>query len=184
LRYNNSSQFFVNRAKYIDCDYCDINYIVRCYILLKGTRKLANNFKNSISTPNRFINREKTLLGLFVKTPEQSKSRSLYTKSRETFIFFDNDRESSSQDRSQSSPTDIGNNGSIMAAPKSILFFSGTLSISYFIGTDVINFFINYEDMYEDYNIKKKKRIYRCPRYCAEYITIIIKGLASFLEPD
>jgi hypothetical protein len=38
--------------------------------------------------------------------------------------------------------------------------------------------------MCEDYNIEKKKRIRRYPRYCAKYIIIIIKGLASFIEPD
>jgi hypothetical protein len=38
--------------------------------------------------------------------------------------------------------------------------------------------------MCENYNIKKKKRIRRYPRYCAKHITIIIKKLASFIEPD
>jgi hypothetical protein len=43
-----------------------------------------------------------------------------------------------------------------MAAPKPILLFSGILNISYFIETDVTNFLINYRDICEDYNIKKK----------------------------
>jgi hypothetical protein len=38
--------------------------------------------------------------------------------------------------------------------------------------------------MYKDYNIKKRKRIRRYPRYYAKHIIIIIKGLASFIEPD
>jgi hypothetical protein len=38
--------------------------------------------------------------------------------------------------------------------------------------------------MYKDYNIKKKERVRRYSRYCAKYIIIIIKGLASFIEPD
>jgi hypothetical protein len=38
--------------------------------------------------------------------------------------------------------------------------------------------------MCEDYNIKKKKRIRRYSRYCTKYITITIKKLASFIEPD
>jgi hypothetical protein len=38
--------------------------------------------------------------------------------------------------------------------------------------------------MYEDYNIKKKKRVRRCSRYCIKYIIIIVRGLASFIEPD
>jgi hypothetical protein len=71
-----------------------------------------------------------------------------------------------------------------MAAPKSILFFPGTLGTLYFIEIDITNFLINYRDMCEDYNIKKKKRVRRCPRYCVKHITIIIKGFASFLESD
>jgi hypothetical protein len=38
--------------------------------------------------------------------------------------------------------------------------------------------------MCENYNIKKKERIRRYSRYYTKYITIIIKGLASFLEPN
>jgi hypothetical protein len=38
--------------------------------------------------------------------------------------------------------------------------------------------------MCEDYNIEKKKRVRRCPRYCVKYIVITIKGLISFIEPD
>jgi hypothetical protein len=38
--------------------------------------------------------------------------------------------------------------------------------------------------MCEDYNIKKKEYIRRYSRYYAEHIIIIIKGLASFIEPD
>jgi hypothetical protein len=38
--------------------------------------------------------------------------------------------------------------------------------------------------MYENYNIKKKERIRRYFRYCTKHITIIIKGLVSFIEPD
>jgi hypothetical protein len=71
-----------------------------------------------------------------------------------------------------------------MAVPKSILFFSGTFNISHFIKTGVTNFLINYGNMCEDYNIKKKKRVRRCSRYCIKYIIIIVRGLASFIEPD
>jgi hypothetical protein len=38
--------------------------------------------------------------------------------------------------------------------------------------------------MCEDYNIKKKKRVRRYPRYYVKYIIITVKGLISFLEPD
>jgi hypothetical protein len=71
-----------------------------------------------------------------------------------------------------------------MAAPKSILPFPGILSIFHFIKTGITNFLTNYKDMYEDYNIKKRKYIRRYPRYYIKYITIIIKRLASFLEPN
>jgi hypothetical protein len=71
-----------------------------------------------------------------------------------------------------------------MTVPKSILSLSGIFSIPHFIKIDITNFLINYEDMCEDYNIKKKERICRYPRYYAKYIIIIIKGLASFIEPD
>jgi hypothetical protein len=71
-----------------------------------------------------------------------------------------------------------------MAAPKPILFFPGIFNTSHFIKTGITNFFINYKDMCENYNIKKKERIYRCSRYCAEHITVIIKRLASFVKPN
>jgi hypothetical protein len=71
-----------------------------------------------------------------------------------------------------------------MAIPKSILSFPNTLNIPYFIRTDITNFLINYENMCENYNIKKKKRVRRYSRYYIKYITIIVKGLASFIEPD
>jgi hypothetical protein len=71
-----------------------------------------------------------------------------------------------------------------MAVSKPILFFPGIFSISHFTETDITNFFINYKNMCENYNIKKKERIRRYPRYCTEHIIIIIKGLASFIEPD
>jgi hypothetical protein len=71
-----------------------------------------------------------------------------------------------------------------MAVPKFILSFSDILSIFYFIGIGIINFFINYKDMYEDYNIEEKKRIRRYSRYYMEYIVIIVKEFASFIEPD
>jgi hypothetical protein len=71
-----------------------------------------------------------------------------------------------------------------MAVPKSILSFSGIFNISHFIETGIINFLINYKDMCEDYNIEKRKRIRRYFRYCAEYITIIIRELASFIESN
>jgi hypothetical protein len=38
--------------------------------------------------------------------------------------------------------------------------------------------------MCEDYNIKKKERIRRYPRYYAEHIIVTVRGLTSFLEPD
>jgi hypothetical protein len=71
-----------------------------------------------------------------------------------------------------------------MTVLKSILFFSSILSISHFIGTGITNFLINYGDMCKNYNIKKKERVRRCPRYYVKYIIIIIKGLASFIEPN
>jgi hypothetical protein len=71
-----------------------------------------------------------------------------------------------------------------MAVPKPILSFSGIFSTPHFTRTDITNFLINYKDMCEDYNIKKRKRVRRCPQYYAEYIVIIIRGLASFIEPD
>jgi hypothetical protein len=74
LRDNISSQFFINRAKCIDCNYYNINYKVRCYMLSKSIRRLADNFKNSISTPNRPINWENILLSLPAEILEQSKN--------------------------------------------------------------------------------------------------------------
>jgi hypothetical protein len=71
-----------------------------------------------------------------------------------------------------------------MAVPKSILPFPGTFNIPHFIRTDITNFLINYKNMCENYNIEKKERIRRYSRYYAEYIIIIMRGLASFIEPD
>jgi hypothetical protein len=71
-----------------------------------------------------------------------------------------------------------------MAVPKSILSFSGTLNIPHFTEISITNFLINYENMCEDYNIKKKKRIRRCSRYYVKHIIIIIRKLISFIEPD
>jgi hypothetical protein len=71
-----------------------------------------------------------------------------------------------------------------MTAPKPILSFPSILNISHFTETGITNFLINYGDMCENYNIKKKERIRRYPRYCAKHIIIIIKGLTSFLEPN
>ena len=58
---------------------------------LKNTRRLAGNFKNSTFIFKRLINRENILLNLPAETPEQSKSRFLYTEPRETPITFDSD---------------------------------------------------------------------------------------------
>jgi hypothetical protein len=94
LRDNISSQFFVNRAKYIN-NYCyNTNYEIRYYMPPKGTRRLADNSKNSTSTLNKLTNRENISLGLPAKIPEKSKNRFLNTKSREIPIFSDSDRES------------------------------------------------------------------------------------------
>ena len=71
-----------------------------------------------------------------------------------------------------------------MTAPKFILPFPNILSISHFIRTGVTNFLTNYGDMYKDYNIEKKERVYRYSRYCIEYIIIVVRGLASFFELD
>jgi hypothetical protein len=71
-----------------------------------------------------------------------------------------------------------------MAVPKFILSFPGILNIPHFTRTGIINFFINYENMYKDYNIKERERVRRYSQYCVKYIVIIIKGLASFIEPD
>ena len=124
----------------------------------KGTRRLAGDFKNSISisTSNRFINRENIPLGLPAGILDQSKSRFLNTESREILISSDSDRKSFSQDKLQFNFTDTGKNGNIIAVPKFILSFPGIFSISHFIKTDITNFLINYGDMYKNYNIKKK----------------------------
>jgi hypothetical protein len=71
-----------------------------------------------------------------------------------------------------------------MAVPKLILPFPNIFNTPYFTRTGIINFLINYRDMCENYNIEKKKRVRRYPRYCAKYIAIIMKGLVSFIEPD
>jgi hypothetical protein len=71
-----------------------------------------------------------------------------------------------------------------MAVLKSILSFSGIFGIPYFIRINVINFLINYGNMCENYNIKKKERVRRCSRYYIEHIVIAVRGLASFIEPD
>jgi hypothetical protein len=71
-----------------------------------------------------------------------------------------------------------------MAVPKPILSFSDTFSIPHFIKIGITNFLINYGDIYKDYNIEKRERIRRYPRYYAEYIVIIVKGFISFLEPN
>jgi hypothetical protein len=71
-----------------------------------------------------------------------------------------------------------------MAVPKSILFFPNIFRTPYFTKTDITNFLINYGNMYEDYNIKKRERIRRYLRYYIKYIAIIIKRLVSFIEPD
>jgi hypothetical protein len=151
----------------------------------KGTRRLAGGSKNSTSTPNRLTNRENTSLNLPAETPEQSRSRSSHTEPRETPIPSDTDRESSSsQDRSQSNPTDTGNSGNIMAAPKPILPLPGTLGTPHFTGTGVTSFLTNYGDMCEDYNVEERERVRRCPRYCAEHIAVAVRGLAAFIEPN
>jgi hypothetical protein len=91
LRRDILSQFFVNRVKYIDCDCYDTNYKVRYYMPFKGTRRLADNSKNSISISNRPITRENILLGFFTEIFEKSKNRFSNTESREIFIPFDSD---------------------------------------------------------------------------------------------
>jgi hypothetical protein len=184
LRRDVLSQFFINRAECIDCDYYNTNYKMRCYMPPKGTRRFADGSKNSTYNPNKPITKENIPLGLPIKTPEKSKSRSSNTEPREIPISSDSDQKSSSQNRLQSSPTDTGKKGSIITVPKLILSFPGIFNISHFTKTGITNFLINYRDMCEDYNIKKKKRIRRYPRYCAKHITIIIKGLTFFIEPD
>jgi hypothetical protein len=151
---------------------------------LKDTRRLAGDFKNSTYNFNRFITRENILLGLLIKISEKFRSRFLNIESREILIPSDSDRKFSFQDKSQSSLTDTGKDGSIMTVPKFILFLPGILGIPHFTGTDITNFFINYRNMCENYNIKKKKRVRRYSRYCTEYITVIVRGLTSFIEPD
>jgi hypothetical protein len=91
LRRGVSSQFFVDRAKYINCDYYNTDYKVRYYMPLKGTRRLAGSSKNSIYNLNKPITRENTPLDLLTKTPEKSKNRFLNTESRETSISSDSD---------------------------------------------------------------------------------------------
>jgi hypothetical protein len=183
LRGGISSRFFINRAKYIDCDYCNINYKIRYYMFFKDTRRLAGNFKNSIFIFNRLINRENISLGFLTEIPEKFKIRFLNTESREILICSDNDRNFFFEDRLQSNSIDIGKDSSIITVSKSILFFSDIFNTSYFIKIDISNFLTNYRDMCEDYNIKKK-RIYRYFRYYIKHIIIIIRGLASFIESD
>jgi hypothetical protein len=91
LRRNILSQFFINRAKCIDCNYYNINYKVRYYMPSKNTRKLAGNFKNSTYNPNKPIIRKNIPLDLLTEIPEKSKNRFLNTKSREILIPSDND---------------------------------------------------------------------------------------------
>jgi hypothetical protein len=150
----------------------------------KSTRRLAGNSKNSIYNFNRLITRKNILLDLSTKTFEKSKNRFLNTKSREIPISSDNDRKFSSQNRSQSNFIDIDKKNIIMTVPKSILSFPGTFNIPHFTKTSVTNFFINYKNMYENYNIKEKERVRRYSRYYIKHIIIIVKGLASFIEPD
>jgi hypothetical protein len=71
-----------------------------------------------------------------------------------------------------------------MTVLKPILPFPDTFNISYFTETGITNFLINYKNMCENYNIKKKERVRRYPRYCIKYIIIIVKRFASFIEPD
>jgi hypothetical protein len=91
LRYGVSSQFFINRAEYINYDYYNTNYKVRYYISFKNIRRLADSSKNSISISNRLITRENISLGLPIKIPEKSRNRFLNTESREIPIFSDSD---------------------------------------------------------------------------------------------
>jgi hypothetical protein len=184
LRRGVLSQFFVDRAECIDYDCYNTDYKMRCYMPPKDTRRLAGGSKNSTYNFNRLITRENIPLDLFIKIPEKSRNRFLNTESREIFIPFDNDREFSFQNRLQFSLTDTGKKNNIIVIPKSILLFPGILSISHFTKIDITNFLINYKNMYEDYNIKKKERIRRYFRYYIKHITIIIKRLASFIEPD
>jgi hypothetical protein len=184
LRRGVLSQFFINRIECIDCDYCDINYKVRCYMSFKGTRRLASNFKNSTYNFNRPITRENISLDFFTETPEKSKSRSLNTESREILIFSDSDRKFFFQDRLQSSLIDIDKDGNIIAVPKSILSFPGILNTPHFTEIGITNFFINYGDIYKDYNIKKKERIRRYSRYYVEHIAITVREFTFFIEPD
>jgi hypothetical protein len=91
LRRGVLSQFFVNRAECIDCDCYNIDYKMRSYMPFKGTRRLAGNFKNSISIFNRLINRKNILLGLLIEIFEKFKSRFLNIESREILILSDSD---------------------------------------------------------------------------------------------
>jgi hypothetical protein len=150
----------------------------------KNTRRLAGGSKNSTYNFNRPITRENILLGFLTEISEKSKNRFLNTKSRETLIFSDNDRKSFSQNKLQFSPTDIGKKSNIMAVPKPILPFPNIFSTSHFTKTGITNFFINYKNICENYNIEEKERIRRYFRYYIKHITITIRELASFIEPD
>jgi hypothetical protein len=94
LRRGVLSQFFVNRAKYINYDYCDINYKVRYYMPFKGTRRLAGSSKNSTYNLNKPITRKNIPLSFLTEIPKKFRNRFLNTESRETFISFDSDRKS------------------------------------------------------------------------------------------
>jgi hypothetical protein len=71
-----------------------------------------------------------------------------------------------------------------MAVPKLILPFPGIFKISHFTEINITNFLINYKDMCKNYNIKEKERVRRYSRYYIKHIIIIVKRLASFIEPD
>jgi hypothetical protein len=65
-----------------------------------------------------------------------------------------------------------------------ILLLPGIPGIPYFRGAGCTNFLIYYEDMCEDYNVTERKQVRRFFCYCAEYISISIKGLKVYEDRD
>jgi hypothetical protein len=65
-----------------------------------------------------------------------------------------------------------------------ILPLPGTPGTPYFRGAGCTNFLIYYEDMCEDYNVTEREQVRRLPRYCAEHISISIKGFKAYEESD
>ena len=110
----------------------------------------------------------------------------------------ENAPETSLRDKSQSSFSDFRSNtptssdtsrerSSVMSnlpGIHHILPLPGTPGTPYFRGAGCTNFLIYYEDMCEDYNVTEREQVRRLSRYCAEHISISIKGPKAYEERD